>query len=249
MPSRRFAALLVAVCFVGVLVWGYRLQAKMTATVSVLVAARDLPAQHRLDARDLKLVPVAPGLVPTDAIADPARAVGQYARSPLQAGDLIRTGKLTATPPQVSLAEQVPGDRRALSLAVVPSHVLGGALQPGDHVDVLAALAPARSGEPATARTLLQDVHVLDIRNQSAQPARESPPREQATSPGTTSLTPGSALGQLPGTLPGTGAGPIPATIVLEVTPEQATALVQEVAGGADIYLTLVGKGPAGDVP
>lgn len=244
MRMPKLPLLLAAVCFGAVLAAGFRLQAHMTATVAVLTAAHDLPTQHRITAADLKLAQVAPALVPPGALTHPSAAVGQYTRLPLLNGDVVRADKLTATAPATALSDQLPPNMRALSIGVVPSQVLGGLLRPGDRVDLLAALK-AKPGQAATTDTLLQGVQVLDIRNQGALPAR--PISSDNTLSDNTSVTSAFAGRAANGTLTSLGAGPVPATVLLAVSPDQASSVVAAIASGKTLYLTLVGTQPTGD--
>ena len=104
------------------------------ATEPVLVAARDLPAGHRLDRDDLKVASWAPGSGPAGRLSRPDAAIGQISAGPLPRGssitdaELLGPGLLTGQP---------------LDLVAVPVQVVGGGLAGlvgrGDRIDVIAA--------------------------------------------------------------------------------------------------------------
>lgn len=100
------------------------------ARVSVLVAARDLPAGHRLSAADLRTIPwpSAPGVprLGTD------QTVGQVLDAALAAGDPVTASRLRP-------ARSWPGSDRRVVLSVPLDPVLARVVRPGDRVDVFGA--------------------------------------------------------------------------------------------------------------
>jgi Flp pilus assembly protein CpaB len=120
--------LLVALSVIG----GLRLAASADRTVAVYAAARDLPADHVLTPGDLTTTRlnasagVLERLVRAGAAAAPTRRVLRF---PLREGELVATSALgTAT-----------GRGREITVPIGPDHALGGALEPGDRVDILAS--------------------------------------------------------------------------------------------------------------
>ncbi|MDP9403026.1 MAG: SAF domain-containing protein [Actinomycetota bacterium] len=100
--------------------------------VPVTVAARDIPAGEALGMADLRFseVEASPGLlaklVPRGQLASLSGSIAARSiveGSPLQRGDLV--------------APRAGGQQRAMSLPVERQHAVGGALRPGDRVDVI----------------------------------------------------------------------------------------------------------------
>jgi pilus assembly protein CpaB len=103
------------------------------AHVSVVVAARDVPAGHRLTTADLRTRSWLPGTAPDGQVADVAAALGRVSAgalgrgTPVTQADLLGPGLLSGQPSWV---------------LAVPIRVGGagppGLVRRGDHVDVIA---------------------------------------------------------------------------------------------------------------
>lgn len=140
--------------FAAALLTGNRVLASANTTIDVWAAARDLPEGTKLVAGDLRPA----------AVKLPARLLPDYVRTsrpldgvvltrPVHGGELIPLGWLAAE-----------GDRpdvRAMAIPIEPEHAVGGALRPGDRVDVLATF----DASDARARTtvLARGVDVLEV--------------------------------------------------------------------------------------
>ena len=110
-------------------------------TVSVLVAAQDIPAATTLTAAMVKVEQVPLAERNARALDDPAQAIGKMTAVTLSQNEQILDLRLTDAPSATddnAFSGKVPVGMRAIS--VVFDEVIGtGALvQPGDHVDVLA---------------------------------------------------------------------------------------------------------------
>lgn len=66
-------------------------------TVSVLVAARDLPPRTALSAGDVKLVRTSPDLAPPGAFSDPGAVVGRIVTVPIVANEILLPSKFGAS--------------------------------------------------------------------------------------------------------------------------------------------------------
>jgi Flp pilus assembly protein CpaB len=141
--------LLVALSVLG----GLRLAASADHRVAVLSAARDLPADHVLERGDVTTTRVhAPASVLDGLVrATAAPPTGQALRFPLEAGDLVTDGALAA--------RRGPG--REMTVPIAPEHALGGELEPGDRVDVLASFD--KGTEIAKTLTVASHVQVVDV--------------------------------------------------------------------------------------
>lgn len=100
--------------------------------VTVLVAARDLPAGLRLTPADVRVAAWAPGTRPRGAVPDASAATGQTLSAALSEGSPVTDAGLLG-----------PGllAGQAIGLLAVPIQLTGpapaGLVQTGDHVDVL----------------------------------------------------------------------------------------------------------------
>jgi Flp pilus assembly protein CpaB len=142
--------LLVALSVIG----GLRLAATADHTVLVLSAARDLPADHVLVAGDMTttriqasdkvldgLVRATAGTAPTDRVL----------RFPLTEGDLVAGAALG----------RVAREGREITVPIAPEHALGGALEPGDRVDVLGSFD--KGTEAAKTLTVASGAQVVAV--------------------------------------------------------------------------------------
>lgn len=141
--------LLVALSVIG----GLRLAAAADHTVAVYVVARDLPAGHVLSAGDLRRTPLhaAPEVLDRLVRVDAASPVGRVLRFPIVAGALVSANQLgTRAAPA-----------REITIPITPDHALGGALRPGDRVDVLGSFG--KGTDAAKTLTVAQRAQVVDV--------------------------------------------------------------------------------------
>lgn len=142
--------LLMAVAVLG----GSRILATADDTVSVVAAAHDLPANHRLRASDLTVARVR---VPGGVLAGLVRASGREALvGRVVLGAVPRAGLLTN-----SGVGDTPAAGRDVTIPVDPGHALGGALRAGDRVDVLATFGVGT--REARTLTVVAGAEVVDM--------------------------------------------------------------------------------------
>lgn len=133
----------------------------------VLVLARDVPAGKRLVEADVGYKTVARGALPPGAISDPISAIGMYSRGPLPRGQYVVARQLDSNAGR-ALAESSFAPPPEWSLLAVPmdfAHALGGALSPGQTVDLYAVAK--RSAGPA--EILVPGARLVDLRNADGQ--------------------------------------------------------------------------------
>lgn len=117
-----------------------------------VVAARTLRIGAHIRPGDLATQPMslprplAGGLV----FRDPSALVGTVVVAPLEAGELVQAGDVVQSSPR--------GAGREISFAIDASRAVGGALQPGDTVDVVATYG---SGDGASTAEVARDVTVV----------------------------------------------------------------------------------------
>ncbi|HEX4775645.1 MAG TPA: RcpC/CpaB family pilus assembly protein [Acidimicrobiia bacterium] len=140
---------LVAVSVLG----GLRLVAAADHTVTVLAAARDLPADHVVTRGDVRVTRVrTDGAVLGSLVRDdrPDALVGRVLVAPVARDALIPSAAVGRGP--------VHG--REMTVPITPEHALGGAVRVGDRVDVLATFA--KGGKDARTLTVVHDAQVVD---------------------------------------------------------------------------------------
>lgn len=128
---------------------------RQAKTTMVLVALEDIAPFTPLQVSQFAAQQWPMQVVPADAITDPAQLQGRFARTMMLAGTPVRSAHLAgATGAGGSLAAKltevnVPG-MRAVAVAVDRAQGVAGTLQPGDRVDVIAAVRVERENGPAT---------------------------------------------------------------------------------------------------
>lgn len=120
-------------------------------TAPVVVAAVAIEARAAIGAADVKVVQMEAALVPAGALSDASQAVGRIAtvalavNEPVLASKFVAAGgtPFTVLPPGETLG---PGtaEYRALSIAVPDANAVGGAVRPGDVIDIVFTLAYER---------------------------------------------------------------------------------------------------------
>jgi len=215
-PARLPLTLALATFVLALLSGGYA-YSKIVRTVPVLVAVRDIPAGSELRENLVEIIRVPAGAMPRQALYGLGQVAGQYVAVPPFESEMFTARPITHSPEANAGQLAVLGpDERVVSIPVRPEAVLGGALRPGDVVDVAAAW-PGPEGKPGDVQVLVSKVRVVDLRNSSGQSIQ--------TEAGETA-----------------GGSTVPATALLAVTSEQGRALVGSVESKATLYLWLVGR-------
>ena len=188
------AACLGLASLAGVLYYGH------TQEAPTLVAEHDLQVGRQLIAGDLMVRRVPASSLPEGALNSPDQAIGQFVAFPLMTGQYLTPRHLSHGPAGSALTGGLPvppGDR-ILSLPATPAAAVGGALAPGDLVDVIAVPDPGK-GSPATGldpagNTVLgQRVLVIGLRTDQGTPLEADP-----SSPPTGTARLGSVLLAIP---------------------------------------------------
>ncbi|MGE5673463.1 MAG: Flp pilus assembly protein CpaB [Mycobacterium leprae] len=204
---------LALVAFVLALVAGGFAYNRVFRTVPALAMLQDQPAGVALTADMVKVIRIPASGLPPQALYGPGQIGGKYAAVPLLAGQILSARQISATPPVADPYTTLTPQQRIISVPVRQELALGGALRPGDRVDVVAAW-PAQESKPSTVEVLASAVPIVDLRNSAA-----------------TSITAAKK--------DGTGNSAVPTSALLLVNSQQARALVSAVESKASLYLWL----------
>lgn len=131
----------------------------------VIVAARDLPPGHQLEASDLEEASVASSDIGPDMIRSATAAIGQTIIVPLVKGQAVRDGGFAPLGSGQAIASQLEPGFRAVTLTLRNANT-GVVLFPGAFVDVLATLQAPLTPEGARetiTKTLLERRQVLAV--------------------------------------------------------------------------------------
>jgi pilus assembly protein CpaB len=141
-----------------------RTAAARVPTVSVVVAALDVPLATALRSEALKVVEWPAAARPEQAASDPARLVGRVAITPILKGEPILEAKLASSEAGNGLAALLPEGMRAVAVRVDDVVGVAGFLHPSDNVDVIVTMKPRDDGNsPTVSKIILQNIRVLAV--------------------------------------------------------------------------------------
>jgi pilus assembly protein CpaB len=173
---------------------------RVEKTMSVVAAARDMPAGTLLKKGDLKTLALRENEVPRVAILNEKMALNRPLLLPVSAGELITLPKIGAGGIE-GLPATIQMGKRAVTVPINDASGVAGLIPPRAHVDVLFT-RPGSASEAVTS-TILEDVVVLAM-GRMTEVSNTPPP------------APGSAAAQA------VAARPSAQSATLLVTPEQA---------------------------
>ena len=222
-----FAALAAALVFVALQRGGEESSGGApAASASVIVTARDIPANSRLTADMLELRSISPDAILAGAYANIEPLIGLPVRFPLEKGEQLTPLKvgLNAIEDEKDLSLVLPEGKRGFAVEVTEVTGVGGLLLPGNSVDVIAVFDESATGVDK-AVTLLQNIEVLSV----AQEAQEPVPAlaEESGGTGLNGRRPDDVERQ-----------PGARTVTLAVTPPEAQLLALAQQNGS-LWLTL----------
>ena len=177
MSSRSGLVLLLSLTFGGSAALGVNkyvtnragAPSQLVDTVSVVVAAQDIPRGASLTANLLKTREYPKGMLPPGTVATVADALGRAVFLPLVKDEPLLEGKLAPKGAKRGMAALVPSGMRAFTIHTpsVASGV-GGFVLPGNKVDVLLTMDWKRD---SLTTTLLQNLEILAVDQRIDAPA------------------------------------------------------------------------------
>ncbi|GAB4272316.1 MAG: hypothetical protein Kow0029_10850 [Candidatus Rifleibacteriota bacterium] len=133
----------------------------------VVVSTKLIAARTRLEPELVKqsfeIREIVASAVPDGAFTDLASITNRYTAVTILPDDIITPMRLMDEASIPNLARAIPPGKRAVSIAVSKVTSVGGFIQQGDYVDVIATFRP-RNSEPIT-KIVLQDIQVLAVGN------------------------------------------------------------------------------------
>lgn len=127
----------------------------VAGTGTVLVATREVQPFTPLTPEMFAAQQVPRAAVPADAVTQVSELSGRYARTLLLPGDSLRRAHLAVASGKAGslaarLTETGMAGMRALAIPVDAATGVAGAIEPGDRVDIIAAVRIDRVGAPST---------------------------------------------------------------------------------------------------
>lgn len=141
---------------------------KYTDTVQVVVAAKDIPAYKKITLDDLKVVELPKIAVPKDYTNSISELQGKYLMIPVSAGDVVRTSKIADQKTDSLLAAKLTHLKdpslRAFALPYTKESGVGGEINEGDRIDIIASVKIETSGGlVGVGKTVAHNVLVLKV--------------------------------------------------------------------------------------
>lgn len=155
---------------------------------NVVVAAKPIPAHVKITADELQVVQRPVTLVEPDAAADISGVVGSITVIDIPLGGSVTSSKLAHGQVSELPVELKPG-QRAISIAIDKMRGVGGLVQAGDHVDIIAVPPHNDNDEHPRAYTILRDIPVLAVGSHLAfAPVNASPGPDEGAAAQTVTL-------------------------------------------------------------
>ena len=150
-----------------------RVAAAPPQTVSIVVANADVPARAVITAAMLARRDYPKELVPSGALADEADAVGQTTLAAIPSGAAVLRGQIIAANGKTGSSLTIDPGKVLVSFPTNDPLTVGGFVDVGDHVDILATVTTGVGENPKRTQTTIQNLEVLQVIG----PTKEQPQR------------------------------------------------------------------------
>jgi pilus assembly protein CpaB len=149
--------------------------------VTILVAARDIPAMTTIEAALIAEKTVPSSQVPESSFSEPAQVIGKVLAVPMTEGQVFAKASFPREGTGSHLATLLPPRKRAVCVSLSDYSGLEGLLYPGCTVDVLASFKVGSQSAlgKAVSTTLLENIEILAVQNLtvgSPQEEKDNPP-------------------------------------------------------------------------
>lgn len=135
---------------------------KFGAKQRVVVAAQDINEMQTIDETMLQIVEKPVDFIEPQAFSDPELAVGMITLAPIKKDEQLLQSKVIKPGPVTGLSLQVSPSKRALAIPVSENNAVAKLLNPGDRIDIIAALDVGKGvNQRREVKTLMQDIVVL----------------------------------------------------------------------------------------
>jgi Flp pilus assembly protein CpaB len=154
-----------------------------TEQAEAVVASRDLKVGALIQDVDVATRRVNPSSIGSEVLRVPGLVVGQYVAFPILKGQFIDPRQITPSrnAELVGSGLRVPMGSRIIGIPITPATAVGGALKPGDLVDVIAIPTQPKAGVlaedavPAN-QTIGRNVLVVGLRTEQGTPFDRNEP-------------------------------------------------------------------------
>ena len=140
-----------------------RVAAAPPQTVSIVVVNADVPARAILTAAMLARRDYPKELVPSGALADEADAVGQTTLAAIPSGAAVLRGQIIAANGKTGSSVTIDPGKVLVSFPTNDPLTVGGFVDVGDHVDILATVSTGTGENTKRTQTTIQNLEVLQV--------------------------------------------------------------------------------------
>jgi pilus assembly protein CpaB len=144
-------------------------------TAPVVVVAAEVAGRAMVTAGHVTLREMPVAFIPAGAVSQLGDAVGRMARVPLYPGEILLSSKLAPPGETPGLVHGIPAGKRAVTIQVNEIVGVGGFIEPGHRVDIIATFDQELM-EVDRSQLLLQDILVLAVAQATG--ARHGPVQE-----------------------------------------------------------------------
>jgi len=137
--------------------------------ISVVVAREDIPARTKITGDMVTMMSYPKDLLTPGVLQDRKDVEGRITLGRLKAKEQIQSSDLFAPGQSPSISYDIPEGMRAISIGASEIGAAGGAVKPGDHVDILATYSEPTTHQETT-RPVLQNVLVLFVNQAETNP-------------------------------------------------------------------------------
>jgi len=136
----------------------------MVKSISVVVAAKDLPIGSKIDGSSVKLVRWSKDDMPPGAFTDPGPLMNQFTRTSFVTNEPIIGDRLFSGDKNAGvLPLLIPSGMRAISVPVDEVSDISGFVLPHSRVDLLVSVTNSQNGNQPFSKIVLQNVEVLAV--------------------------------------------------------------------------------------
>jgi len=140
-----------------------RVAAAPPQTVSIVVANADVPARAVITAAMLARRDYPKELVPSGALADEADAIGQTTLAAIPSGAAVLRGQIIAANGKTGSSVTIDPGKVLVSFPTNDPLTVGGFVDVGDHVDILATVSTGTGENTKRTQTTIQNLEVLQV--------------------------------------------------------------------------------------
>lgn len=174
-------------------IWQYLSQQQqkvqeLSVTRAVVVASKNIPAGTKLTEEFLTIKQLPAKTVPKDYPESIDSLKNRIAKTTILPEEIITESRLVGQGAAGGLTLIIPPGHRAITIKVDEVFGVGGFINPGDHVDIVAIIK--KSDEQNFSRTILQNILVLAAGDKILDPNVVSDPAPKVVSQVTVALSP-----------------------------------------------------------